>query len=64
MPYDGYNPTRYTSPEVKNQPPWADKPLDDGENINKLRFNSYDGQSKVDRSSYEGRYMVVDDLPR
>ncbi|XP_076821170.1 transient receptor potential cation channel subfamily M member-like 2 isoform X1 [Clavelina lepadiformis] len=64
VPYDGYNPTCYTSPEVKKEPPWADKPFGDDKKNNKLRFNSYDGRSKVDRSSYEGRYMVVDGLPR
>ncbi|XP_076821164.1 transient receptor potential cation channel subfamily M member-like 2 [Clavelina lepadiformis] len=67
VPYDGYKPERYTSQRVEERPSWADIKEDclrDNKGKNKMLFNMYDGKSKVDRTSYVGRYLVVDGFPR
>ncbi|CAK8686558.1 unnamed protein product [Clavelina lepadiformis] len=63
VPYDDYKPTSYTSDNVMNKSDWADNELSD-DTMGNIRFNVYDGKNKVDRTSYEGLYMVVKGLPR
>lgn len=49
-----YKPPIYEHPTVEAKPVWADVP----ENIKKFPFNAYDDVCKVDRTSFEGKYLV------
>lgn len=63
-PYADYDPTDYTSPSVTAMPVWADYDVRNGlpEDVSAPKWNEVDGQ--VDRTSFCGRYEIVDGAPR
>mmetsp|Transcript_36285 Transcript_36285/g.95066 ORF Transcript_36285/g.95066 Transcript_36285/m.95066 type:complete len:318 (+) Transcript_36285:195-1148(+) len=50
----GYKPPEFTASFVLAMPPWADEP-----DVSHIRFNAFDPQCRVDRSSFEGAYALV-----
>ena len=55
-----YHPPSYTAPKILKMPSYADKEEDHAA----LPYNEFDEERNVDRSSYVGKYDVVDGLPR
>jgi predicted NUDIX family NTP pyrophosphohydrolase len=57
-----YKPVDYTADVVTKQPPWADIDVRSDKAGPLPKYNEIDG--KVDRRSFEGKYDVVDRVPR
>nr|CAB3267284.1 transient receptor potential cation channel subfamily M member 2-like [Phallusia mammillata] len=64
VPMATYKPVFYTAPSVKGRPAWADPSIEGTRVEKRLRFNEYDDNYKVDRSSYIRTYSVIGGMPR
>lgn len=56
-----YTPTEYTAAPVAAKPVWADPDIKSDKSV-QLKWHEIDG--KTDRRSFEGKYDIVDGLPR
>ncbi|KXJ18293.1 ADP-ribose pyrophosphatase, mitochondrial [Exaiptasia diaphana] len=63
-PFPEYNPVIYTSQHILSGPEYADPDISTNPENGVLKFNQLDDGYNVDRTSYTGKYEVVNGLPR
>ena len=61
VPFPEYKPVDYTAPVVAAKPVWADPDIRVDKSF-PIKWHEIDG--KVDRRSFEGKYEIVDGVPR
>ncbi|XP_028396887.1 ADP-ribose pyrophosphatase, mitochondrial-like [Dendronephthya gigantea] len=62
--YNDYKPVEYTSDTVLSKPLWADPDISQCKPEPAFQYNSRDDHYNVDRTSFTGKYQVIDDRPR
>lgn len=62
--YDEYKPVSYTSEVVLKKPVWADPDISQCKPDPPFEYNKKDEHYNVDRSSFTGKYEIIDGIPR